>query len=225
MIRKADILKIGLFLVVLFIGIGVVYMMNLDSRTLPIYNPVDLNPALVDSSKQKVTKNHQVAGFSLINQLGETVTEAIVKDKIYVADFFFTTCQTICPKMSTQMQRVQEEFIDDDEVMILSHTVYPENDSVEVLKDYAEEYGVDINKWVLLTGDKKHIYDLARTSYFAVTTKGSGDAEDFIHTENFILVDKDKRLRGFYDGTSPEDIDRLIEDIHILGHEYEEREQ
>lgn len=205
----------------LVVGIGIAYKMNLDNRKLPIYNPSELNPLVVDESVRDVSSNHHIAPFSLLNQNGEEVTEQDFENKIYVADFFFTTCQSICPKMSGQMQRLSEEFATDDELKFLSHTVYPEIDSVPLLHSYAEQYGAQPEKWVLVTGDKKQIYDLARKSYFAVTTEGDGGETDFIHTENFVLVDKEKRIRGFYDGTNPLEIDQLIEDIAILKNEYQ----
>jgi len=217
---KAGYIKIGIFSVIFFTGVFIVYFITLDARTLPIYNPYQLNPDVVDASMQNVTKNHKIADFSLIDQEGKTVTENDFEGKIYVADFFFTTCQSICPKMSGQMQRLSVEFEEDDELKFISHTVYPEVDSVPLLKAYADEYGARSSKWELVTGDKKQIYDLARKSYFAVTTEGDGGEGDFIHTENFVLVDKEKRLRGFYDGTKPEEIDQLIEDIEILKNEY-----
>tara|TARA_Y100000589_G_scaffold246893_1_gene234767 strand:- start:87175 stop:87870 length:696 start_codon:yes stop_codon:yes gene_type:complete len=192
-----------------------------ERKRLPVYNPVDINPALVDPSVQNVYKQHRVGDFKLIDQMGNTVTPENFKGKIYVTDFFFTTCGTICPKMTKQMVRVYDEFKDNPEVMILSHTVTPEIDSVEVLRAYAENLGVkDDSKWIFVTGDKKQIYNLARKVYFAATTEGDGGANDFVHTENFVLVDKEKRLRGFYDGTSKDDVDRLIDDIYTLLDEY-----
>jgi protein SCO1/2 len=139
-----------------------------------------------------------------------------VKGRIVVADFFFTTCPTICPKMSVQMARVQEAFKDEDRLLLLSHSVTPELDSVPVLAEYAERHGADPARWRFLTGDRKQIYDLARKSYFAVLDEGDGGPDDFVHTENFVLVDGKGRLRGFYDGTSPKDVDRLIADIPKL---------
>ena len=219
--RNPELIKIGSFLLIFFIAIAVAYQFLKPPVTLKIYNPADINPELVDSSVQDVSRMHRIADFELINQDGKIVTQKDFEGVIYVADFFFTTCRSICPKMSTQMQRVYEEFKDNEQIMLLSHTVYPEVDSVSVLAEYAKKYNADPKKWMLVTGDKKHIYELARKSYFAVTTEGSGDEDDFIHTENFILIDKEKRIRGFYDGTSPKDVDRLIEEIKILQGEYD----
>ena len=160
-----------------------------------------------------------ISDFSLINQNGKTITQEDYKDKIYVADFFFTTCQTICPIMTDNMLEVQNKLKNDSTITLLSHSVTPEIDSVAQLKKYALKKGVDDTKWNLVTGEKKEIYKLARKSYLAVKTDGNGDQYDMIHTENFILVDKKKRIRGFYDGTDDLDIERLLKDIEILKRE------
>tara|TARA_R100000935_G_C2838347_1_gene169502 strand:+ start:2255 stop:2833 length:579 start_codon:yes stop_codon:yes gene_type:complete len=184
-------------------------------ETLRIYQPADVDTELVDSTLQYVKKYHTIANFSLNNQNGETITQANYNDKIYVADFFFTTCQTICPIMTDHMVKIQEALIDDDEVLLLSHTVTPEIDSVAQLKKYAVEKGVRDAKWNLVTGDKKEIYDLARKSYLAAKDVPYQE-NDLVHTENFVLIDKKKRIRGFYDGTDPEAIEKLLHDIQIL---------
>lgn len=200
---------------IVVIGMVVAYFL-IKPKVLPVFNPSDINPKLVDESVQGVTKLHRVGAFSLINQEGETITEKDYQDKIYVTDFFFVTCPTICPKMTKQMERVYSEFKSNNDVLFLSHTVMPENDSVPVLNEYAKKHNIDANKWNLVTGDKKQIYDLARKTYFAAITEGDGGVDDFIHTENFVLIDKEKRIRGFYDGTSENDVDRLINDINTL---------
>ena len=192
--RKSEYIRIGAFLLIFFIAIALAYQLLKPPVKLKIHSPADLKPELVDSSVQNAGKKHRIAGFELINQDGDTVTQKRFENVIYVADFFFTTCRSICPKMSTQMQRVYEEFKDDDQIMLLSHTVFPEIDSVPVLAEYAKKYNAGSDKWMLVTGDKKHIYELARKSYFAVTTEGAGGEDDFIHTENFILIDKEKRI-------------------------------
>ena len=207
--------------ILLCIGIEVAYEMIKNDRVLPIYSPAMINPELVDESKQNVTKGHRIGDFELVNQDGKTVTNKDFDEFYYVTDFFFTTCPTICPSMSAQMQRVQKKYKDDEDFKILSHTVQPEVDSVPVLKEYANLYEADPKKWIFVTGDKKMIYDLARKSYFAAVTEGDGGPGDFIHTENFVLVDKEKRIRGFYDGTSEESVDQLLVDIEILSQEYE----
>ena len=179
-----------------------------------------VNEALVAEEIQHVRKYHTIADFSLTNQNGETVTQADYADKIYVADFFFTTCPTICPIMTKNMVSLQEKILDDPEVLLLSYSVTPQIDSVAQLKKYALEKGVVDAKWNLVTGDKKDIYELARKSYLAVKTDGDGGPFDMIHTENFILVDKEKRIRGFYDGTQEADIEKLLEDIKVLKETY-----
>lgn len=186
---------------------------------LPVYQPAEVSTELVDSTIQHVKKYHIISDFILTNQNGKTITQNDYKDKIYVADFFFTTCQTICPIMTDHMVIIQEELKNDHEVLLLSHTVTPEIDSVAQLKKYAVKKGVDDAKWNLVTGEKRQIYQLARKSYLAVIEDGDGGEHDMIHTENFILVDKKKRIRGFYDGTNREDIDKLLEDIKILKRE------
>lgn len=206
-------------LVLSAIIISIIYSILKPNKTLPIYEPDMVNTTLVDSTVQHIRKYHKIADFRLINQNGKIITQKDYKDKIYVADFFFTTCQTICPIMTDHMKQIQDRVINDPEVLLLSHSVTPKIDSVARLKKYALKKGVNDTKWNLVTGDKKHIYDLARKSYLAAKSDGDGGPYDMVHTENFILVDKKKRIRGFYDGTNPKDIDKLIEDITILKNE------
>ncbi len=212
--------KYKYFAVVLFILsaiiITIIYQLLKPAPNLPIYQPSMVNTELVDSTMQYIRKYHKVADFKLINQNGDTVTQENYKDKIYVADFFFTTCQTICPIMTDHMKKIQEEFKDDDEVLLLSHTVTPKIDSVKQLRKYADKKGVIDSKWNLVTGDKKQIYELARKSYFVVKNQGNGGPYDMIHTENFALIDNQRRIRKFYDGTNPDAIEELIEDIATL---------
>jgi protein SCO1/2 len=189
-------------------------------KRLAIYQPSMVNPDLVDSTLFYVKKYHSIADFELINQNGDTVTHEQYAQKIYIADFFFTTCPTICPVMTANMVDIQKIIQDDDEVMLLSHSVTPEIDSVPQLKKYALEKGVIDAKWNLVTGSKKQIYELARKSYLAVLTDGDAGPYDMIHTENFILVDKERRIRGFYDGTSSEEIAKLLEDLKVLKSSY-----
>ena len=210
-------------LIIVVIGITIAYNMNNKPKVLKVYNPIDLNPELVDESLRNVDKFHRVGSFSLTDQDGYEVTENNFKDKIYITDFFFVTCPTICPKMTKQMDRVYHEFEINDDISFLSHTVMPEVDSVSVLKAYADEIGVSADKWKFVTGDRKQIYNLARKTYFAAVTEGDGGINDFVHTENFVLVDKEKKLRGFYDGTSKKDVDRLIVDIYALLEEYKSK--
>jgi protein SCO1/2 len=185
-------------------------------KVLPVYQPADFNSELVDSTLVHVKKYHTISNFSLTNQNGENITQDFYKDKIYVADFFFTTCPTICPVMTDNMVYLQSHIANDDEVLLLSHSVTPDIDSVAQLKKYALEKGVIDQKWNLVTGDKKHIYELARKSYLAVKTDGDGGPFDMIHTENFILVDKERRIRGTYDGTSKDEMDKLLKDLEVL---------
>ena len=185
-------------------------------KNLPIYNPADVNPELVDSTVQYIQKYHTISNFSFTNQNGKTVTEKDYEGKIYVADFFFTTCGSICPIMTTNMVDVQKAFAKNPKVMLLSHTVFPETDSVPLLKAYALKKGVNDQKWNLVTGDKKAIYTMARKSYLAVKLGKPSELYDMVHTENFVLVDSKRRVRGFYDGTKKEEIQRLIADIEWL---------
>lgn len=187
---------------------------------LPIYQPSMVNPELVDSTVQFVKKYHTIADFSLTNQNGKTITQNDYRGKIYIADFFFTTCPSICPIMTKNMAAIQQQILNQSDVLLLSHSVTPEIDSVAQLKKYAIEKGVNDAKWNLLTGDKKQIYELARKSYLAVKTDGDGGPFDMIHTENFILVDKERRIRGFYDGTNTEEVAQLILDLEQLQKAY-----
>ena len=183
---------------------------------LPIYNPSDFNPELVDIQLQTKSKNHTVADFELINQNGKKITQEDYKDKIYVVDFFFTSCPSICPIMTNNMVELQTIFLNNKEVMFLSLSVTPKIDSVPVLRKYATDNGIIDSKWNITTGNKEHIYELARKSYFAVVEQGDGGLQDFIHTPNFILVDKKKQIRGVYDGTDSKEIKRLVNDLNIL---------
>ncbi len=187
-----------------------------QDRPLPIYNPANFNPELVDKNLQNKSDNHTVADFKLTNQNGKTITQDDYNDKIYVTDFFFTRCKTICPIMTDNMAKIQKEFLNDDDIMLLSLSVTPDIDSIPTLRKYADDKGVIDAKWNVTTGNKKHIYELARKSYFAVVEQGDGGLQDFIHTPNFILIDKKKQIRGIYDGTNDDDIKRIIEDIKTL---------
>ena len=202
------------------ISIPVFYHLLKVDKKLKIYNPADVNPRLVDKDLKHIQKNHKITNFELINQNGETITNQNYKDKIYVADFFFTRCTNICIAMAYNMSELQEYYKNDDDIMFLSHSVTPVIDSVSVLKTYAEDKGVVDGKWNVTTGDKKHIYELARKNYFAVNDEGNGDKNDFIHTEQFVLVDKERRIRGYYDGTEKKDMEKLKKDVALLKEEY-----
>jgi len=213
--RNRDILPAFIFAVFSIIAISIFYSILKPKETLPIYQPAQVNAKLVDASIAYKIKYHTISDFSLINQNGDTITEEFYDDKIYVADFFFTTCQSICPIMTKNMKEVQDKLINDKEILLLSHSVTPEIDSVEQLKRYAISNQINDDKWNLVTGDKKQIYNLARKSYLAVEDDPLGNY-DMIHTENFILIDKKKQIRGFYDGTLESEIIRLLDDIEIL---------
>lgn len=182
-------------------------------RTLPFFGPKS-------ALKINDTLYHKVGNFEFINQNGEHITEAFVKDKIYVADYFFTTCQSICPVMSNNLVKVYRAFEKDTSVFILSHTVDPETDTVAQMKRYALQHGVNDARWQFLTGDKKSLYEQARKSYLLNAEEGDGGADDFIHTQNFALIDKERHIRGFYDGTDSLEIQRLITEIRMLLNEY-----
>jgi len=198
------------------IFIPVLYFLVKPKDELPVYNPVDVNPRLVDDSVKHISRNHRISDFNLINQNGKIITKKDFEGKIYVADFFFTRCQTICPIMAVNMKDLQEEFKNDPDLKFLSHSVTPVMDSVPVLRVYADKNKAIDGKWEITTGDKRHIYELARKSYFAVLDEGDGGDQDFIHTEQFILVDQEGQIRGFYDGTEKEEMKRIIDDIAIL---------
>lgn len=209
-------ISVGVSLVIL----ALFYNALTPEERLPIYQPAMVNYELVDSSLQHVKKYHKIAPFSLTNQNGATITQKAYENKIYVADFFFTTCPTICPKMTANMGLLQEALKENDQVGLLSFSVTPQIDSVAQLKKYALEKGVIDSKWNLLTGDKKQIYELARKSYLAVKNDGDVGPHDMIHTENFVLVDPEKRIRGFYDGTDTVAMETLLSDIELLQQEY-----
>ena len=198
--------------IVIIIGF---YNILKPSKVLPIYQPAQVNVELVDSTIQHQKKYHTIADFKLINQNGDTVTEAFYKDKIYVADFFFTTCQTICPVMTGNMLELQNKLINNPQVLLLSHTVMPEVDSVAQLKKYATQKKVNPTKWNLVTGNKQEIYNLARKQYL-VAKENPEDPLGLVHTENFVLIDTNKRIRGFYDGTQAQEMDRILHDIDVL---------
>ena len=209
--------KLALVLLVLsIIIVGLFYIALKPKEVLPVYQPAMVTPELVDESIQFVKKYHTIAPFSMTNQNGETVTEKDYDNSIYVADFFFTTCPSICPIMTKNMHTLQEMLVDLPDVKLLSFSVTPQIDSVAQLKRYALKNKVDDARWNLVTGKKKEIYELARKSYLVVKDDGDGGPYDMIHTENFVLVDKQKRIRGFYDGTQLEAMDNILHDIELL---------
>ncbi|MFC6097524.1 SCO family protein [Flavobacterium qiangtangense] len=215
--------KYRIFFVVFFILSAIIltlfYFALKPSKTLKVYNPADVNPEMVDTTVQYVKKYHTIDDFSFTNQNGKTITQKDYEGKIYVADFFFTTCPSICVPMGENMAWLQDQIKENPKVKLLSHTVMPDVDTPEVLKAYAQKKGVIDSKWNLVTGKKEDIYYIARKSYLAVKTTNSSELYDMVHTENFVLVDSKRRIRGFYDGTKLEEVKRLLEDINFLSAE------
>lgn len=212
-------IRASAFIAIVAVAVGIGYLILRPGDELPVFHPRQLDPRLVDPAVRNAEGEHHIGDFRLVDQQGDTLTLADVQGRIIVADFFFTTCGTICPKMTNQLERVQAAFRDDDRIILLSHSVTPEMDSVPVLASYAAQHGADPRRWRFLTGPRAQIYALARRSYFACLDEGDGGPQDFVHTENFVLVDPRLRIRGFYDGTSAKEVDRLIGDIAKLERE------
>lgn len=186
-------------------------------KTLPFYEEATFMPHWLEPGSKDVEEFHQISDFHLYNQDGDIITHKSLDNKIYVADFFFATCPGICPQMTDNMKILQEEFLDDDAVMLVSHTVTPERDTIAALKEYANLKGINSEKWHLLTGDRDQIYKLGRQDYFIEEDLGlDKEADDFLHTENFVLIDKNRNLRGIYNGLKTNDIQQIIADIHTL---------
>ena len=203
----------------IFLAVAVLaYFFNskYSSFELPILDQRDFDPDLVDSEAYNSKKGHKIPDFEFLDQEGRVFTNKDLDGKIYIADFFFTSCAGICPIMKKNMFKIQQEFISDSLIKIVSHTVHPEKDSVAVLNEYAKLNKINSNKWHLLTGDKKALYDIARKGYFAVSKVDENIQNAFIHTENFFLVDNFQRIRGVYNGTMPYEMTRLVEDIYYL---------
>lgn len=208
--------RIVSFFVIFFTSVLVAYFMYFKpEEDLPIYQPSQLNPALVDPSALRA-EDHRILDFELVNHLGDTVRLADVEGQILVVDFFFSRCATICPLMTRNLQRIHDRLDPQMPVRILSHSVTPQADSVSVLNRYAEKHGANPELWWFLTGEKKEIYKLARRSYFSCLDEGDGGFQDFVHTENIVLVDEKGRLRGFYDGTDSKGMSQLFNDLQIL---------
>lgn len=190
-----------------------------DSRVahLPYYNEATFTPNWLNPGDVELDTFHQISPFKLLNQEGDTITEKSFEDKIYVVDFFFTICPGICPKMTANMMALQEEFLEDDQILLLSHSVTPEMDSVSVLKNYAESKGILSHKWHLATGSQKEIYSLGRKDYFVEEDLGIDKGiDEFLHTENFVLIDKNRHIRGIYNGLNKTSVKQLITDIKTL---------
>lgn len=193
-----------------------------DSRVdrLPFYNDATFNTHWIAAGDKKLESFHSIAPFQLFNQDGDTVTNETFDGKIYVTDFFFATCTGICPKMTNNMLLLQKEFLNDNDVLLLSHSVIPDEDSVTALQQYAKQKGIDSKTWHLVTGPKKEIYKLGRQDYFVEEDLGlDKDEDDFLHTENFVLIDKKRHIRGIYNGLNKTSVRQLITDIHTLKQE------
>jgi protein SCO1/2 len=208
---------------VLLVFVPIAYFLlpkKTDKKSPEVLNPIDLNPETVDQDLLQVGQGHTIGAFSFQNQQGERIGLEQVKGKVFVAEYFFTTCQTICPKMNDQMQRVQGAFKNESLFSILSFTVNPEVDTIAQLKKYADEHGAMPGKWHFLTGNKEKLYESARKSFFLLKkseVENQGDVgTDFIHTNNFVLIDKKLRIRGYYDGTNSKEVDKLMEDVRLI---------
>ena len=215
--------RIVSFFAIFFTSVAIAYVMYFrPENDLPIYQPSQLNPALVDPSAMR-EENHRILDFNLVNHLGDTVTLADVQGQILVVGFFFTRCATICPLMTKNLQRIHDRLGPDAPVQLMSHSVTPVADSVSVLSAYADKHRADPDLWWFLTGEKSEIYTLARKSYFSCLDEGDGGFQDFVHTENIVLVDDQGRLRGFYDGTDSKAMSQLFSDLEFLLEKKEEK--
>ncbi len=212
-----------LFLLIFSLAcIFLIYFFNKPEKvkSLPIINPVDVSEEMVDPELLRIGYGHKIGTFSFLDQNNKLFTDKEIKGKVAVVEYFFTTCGTICPIMNLQMRRVHKAFLKDKRVSILSFTVDPDNDTPGQLKKYALSHQANDNSWHFLTGKKEDLYSLARKSFFVLKPSeavNQGDVgSDFIHTNNFVLVDKSRRIRGYYDGTSAKEVQQLIEDISFL---------
>ncbi|WP_294670738.1 SCO family protein [uncultured Fluviicola sp.] len=214
-------MRVLIVALIFVVGVIIAYFLTRPGeKPLKIYNPVDVESEMVDKDLVRKGFGHRIQEFSFTDQSGKSYGSKDLEDKIYVAEYFFTTCGTICPVMNAEMQRVQAAFKGNNQFKILSFTVDPETDSVAQMKNYADAHGADPTQWHFLTGDKKDLYKLARRSFFVLKpaeAQNQGDVgSDFIHTNYFVLVDTQKRIRGYYDGTNPKEVDTLIKDIQKL---------
>lgn len=195
----------------------IVLLTGCQEKKLPVFGQREVNTREVDGKQVTDTVYHTIAPFEFTNQDNQTITNETFKGKIYVADFFFTSCRTICPIMKTQMLRVYEKIQDDPDVLILSHTIDPEYDTVALLHDFAKRLDVKTEKWHFASGQPKdYVFNLAQTSYFATAMEDKAEPDGFIHSGAFLLIDRKGRIRGKYDGTKEEDVNRLITDINVL---------
>jgi protein SCO1/2 len=219
---KMEKFNINSILILLFVGI---MLINCEQSTekesrveaLPYYQEATFTPFWLGENEVLSDTFHQISPFQLVNQDGNTITEKTFENKIYVTDFFFTICPGICPKMMKNMAVLQDEFKQDEEILLLSHSVTPTMDTVEVLKEYANNKGVISDKWHLVTGDRTQIYKLGRKDYFIEEDLGlEKEADEFLHTENFVLIDKNRHIRGIYNGLNKSSVQQLIADIQTL---------
>ncbi len=197
-----------LVIVMPLLAYGVYEYIQNKNYVLPVLGPVEL-------AANGDTLFHVIEDFEFVDQTGQTIDKQITLNKVVVIDFFFISCAGICPKMSRQMQRVHQQFLKDDNVVLLSHTVDPARDNQEAMSAYAELYGASGN-WYFLTGDKPSLYKAARNSYMLVASEGDGGDNDFIHSEKFVLLDKQGRIRGYYDGTAETEVNQLMSDVRLL---------
>ena len=221
--------RILIVFIIFLTGAGIIIYLNLDwqnNRKLPVFQPNDINPELVDSLLHGRGRginggDHCISNFELIDQLNQKISKKLLYNKIVVANFFFVSCPSICPKMTQNLLTIHRQYIEDSSFLILSHTVWPEIDKAPLLFSYAEKYDVNHNSWRFLTGKKEELYRLARQDYLAAPDINDpnfqhGSDADFIHTENIVLLDPKQRIRGYYNGTNPKEMIRLQEDIEIL---------
>lgn len=218
-------LAIFVYLIIFISSCSVDSEQNRGESQLPYLGRHDYVEKTVNNQTIVDTLYHQVADFSFVDQDSSIITPETFNNKVYVTDFFFTSCPTICPVMKTQMLRVYEAFKDNDEVVLLSHTIDPAYDTVALLHDYADRLGVSSDKWHFVTGDKDQIYDMGLKSYMVTAMEDNNEPGGFIHSGAFILVDKDKHIRGMYDGTKPDQVDILIKDIQKLLNSYQAKQE
>ena len=221
--------RVLIVFIIFLTGAGIIIYLNLDwqnNKKLPVFQPNDINPELVDSLLHGRGRginggDHCISNFELTDQLNQKISKKLLYNKIVVANFFFVSCPSICPKMTQNLLTIHRQYIEDSSLLILSHTVWPEVDQVPLLFSYAEKYDVNHNTWRFLTGKKEELYRLARQDYLAAPDINDpnfqhGSNADFIHTENIVLLDTKQRIRGYYNGTDSLEMDRLLEDIEIL---------
>ncbi len=188
-----------------------------NNTVLPYFSDATFTPIWLDDNSEELDTLHKIPAFKLIDQNGDTITDKTFDDKYYVTNFFFTTCPGICPQMTSNMAVLQDSFAYDNDVLLLSHSVTPTRDSVPALRAYAEEYDVSAQKWYLVTGEQQEIYRLGRRAYFIEEDLGiAKDLDEFLHTENFVLIDKNKHIRGIYNGLNKASVSQLIKDVKTL---------